>query len=286
MRITIRYALLSLLAASIPGSPLFSRTAGDSLDILARTGIVGIHTNFHGFDCCEFLFEGRTARIVRPAHAAEHRPWIWRARFWEHEPQTEVALLEKGFHVVYCDVAELYGNAEAIGIWDRFYEMLVGAGLCPKPVLEGLSRGGIYIYRWAAAHPDRVACVYADAPVLDVRSWPGGKGRSNGNREEWERLKNNFGLQTEDEARAFRGSPMDLATEIAHAGFPMLHICGDADVIVPMDENTDPFERLILSAGGTITVIRKPGIGHHPHSLADPRPIVDFILAAVSHACR
>ena len=25
-------------------------------------------------------------------------------------------------------------------------------------------------------------------------------------------------------------------------------------------------------------VILKPGVGHHPHSLKDPTPIVDFIL--------
>ena len=30
--------------------------------------------------------------------------------------------------------------------------------------------------------------------------------------------------------------------------------------------------------GGNIYVISKPGIGHHPHALKDPRPIVDFIL--------
>ena len=33
-------------------------------------------------------------------------------------------------------------------------------------------------------------------------------------------------------------------------------------------------------AGGfvTIRVIHKPGIGHHPHGLDDPTPVVDFIL--------
>ena len=33
---------------------------------------------------------------------------MWRARFWGHEPQTDIDLLEKGFHIVYCDVADLY----------------------------------------------------------------------------------------------------------------------------------------------------------------------------------
>ena len=30
---------------------------------------------------------------------------------------------------------------------------------------------------------------------------------------------------------------------------------------------------------GPIEVIHKPGIGHHPHSLKDPKPIVEFVLA-------
>ena len=60
----------------------------------------------------------------------------------------------------------------------------------------------------------------------------------------------------------------------------MLHVCGDADETVPVDENTEPFEKIIRTLGGDITVIHKAGVGHHPHSLADPRPIVDFILRA------
>jgi pimeloyl-ACP methyl ester carboxylesterase len=278
-----RYVLLSFFALSLSNA---ADAQKPGFDILERAGITGAHSNFHGYDCCEFLYEGHTARIVRPYKVADTRPWIWRARFWEHEPQTEIALLAKGFHVVYCDVAELYGNPEALGIWDRFYGMLTRAGLCKKSTMEGLSRGGIYIYRWAAAYPDRVACVYADAPVLDIRSWPGGKGRSGGNPEEWERLKRNFGLRSEQEALTFNGSPLDLADSLAHCGFPMLHVCGDADEVVPIEENTDLFEKRILAAGGSIRVIRKPGIGHHPHSLVDPQPIVDFVLEATGKGCR
>jgi len=250
-------------------------------NLLAASEIRGSRTSYFGFDCCDFTFESRNAKIVRPKRTAPGRPWIWRARFWGHEPQTEIALLERGFHLVFCDVAELFGNTEAIGIWNRFYEMLTKAGLSTKTVLEGFSRGGLYIYRWAVVNPDRVACIYADAPVLDFKSWPGGKGRGGGNPAEWERFKRNFHLASEDEALAFEGNPLDLAREIAGAGFPMLHVCGDADSTVPIEENTDIFEKKILTCGGHITVIRKPGIGHHPHSLPNPQPIVDFILNSV-----
>ena len=30
--------------------------------------------------------------------------------------------------------------------------------------------------------------------------------------------------------------------------------------------------------GGAITLIAKPGVGHHPHGLADPTPVVEFII--------
>lgn len=237
-------------------------------------------SNYYGFECTDFSFEGRNARIVRPRRTALGTPWILRARFWGHEPQTEIALLERGFHVAYCDLAELFGNDEAIGIWNRFYDLLTRGGFSDKPALEAFSRGGLYAYRWAAANPTRVACVYADAPVLDFKSWPGGMGRGHGNPEEWERFKRDFGLKTEEQAIGFRGNPVDLAPVIARAGFPLLHVCGDSDVTVPIEENTDIFESKILEAGGNITVIRKPGIGHHPHSFPNPQPIVDFVLGA------
>ncbi|MFM7138504.1 MAG: hypothetical protein ACKO1M_15790 [Planctomycetota bacterium] len=37
-------------------------------------------------------------------------------------------------------------------------------------------------------------------------------------------------------------------------------------------------ERRYRELGGTIEVIHKPGVGHHPHGLDDPSPVVDFIL--------
>lgn len=42
-----------------------------------------------------------------------------------HEPQTDIALLEHGFHIMYCDVADMYGSPEAVKRWNRFYKMMV-----------------------------------------------------------------------------------------------------------------------------------------------------------------
>lgn len=236
--------------------------------------------NFYGFQGYDFTFGGKDAKIVFPKKTIPGHPWVWRARFWGHEPQTDIALLERGFHVVYCDVAELFGNNEALSVWNGFYQMLTRAGLADKAVMEGMSRGGMYIYRWVAKYPARVSCIYADAPVLDMKSWPGGTGKSEQNVYNWETFKKDFGFSTDEEAMAFKGNPIDLAGTIAKAGFPMLHVVGDADKVVPVSENTGPFEQKIKEAGGMIKVIHKPGVGHHPHSLPNPEPIVRFILRA------
>ncbi len=238
--------------------------------------------NFYGFQGYDFTFWGKDAKVVAPKETAPGHPWVWRARFWGHEPQTDIALLERGFHVAYCDVAELFGNNEALFIWNGFYEMLTNAGLAHKAVMEGMSRGGMYIYRWAEKYPERVSCIYADAPVLDMKSWPGGRGKSEKNDQNWEIFKKDFDFNTDEPAIAFKGNPLDFAGKIAKTGIPMLHVVGDADNVVPVSENTEPFAQKINDAGGFVKVIHKPGIGHHPHSLPNPQPIIDFILMANS----
>ena len=166
----------------------------------------------------------------------------------------------------------------ALSVWNDYYKLLTRAGLAKKAFMEGMSRGGVYVYRWAATYPQRVAAVYADAPVLDLKSWPGGMGQSKESPETWKIFKEDFNLKTENEAVAFKGNPIDMTRKIAKSGFSMLHIVGDADNVVPVSENTALFEQRIKAAGGSIQVIHKPGIGHHPHSLLNPQPIVDFIM--------
>jgi lysophospholipase L1-like esterase/pimeloyl-ACP methyl ester carboxylesterase len=241
-----------------------------------------VMSSFYGYACADFAYKNRNCKVVSPKKVADGQPWIWRARFWGHEPQTDIALLERGFHIVYMDVAEMYGNEASILLWNQFYDYMHNIGMSKKVVLEGMSRGGIYAYNWALQNPNKVAAVYADAPVLDMKSWPGGLGKGPGSKNDWSIFKNDFNL-TEEQAKNFKNSPLDNAELIAKGGYPMLHVVGDADEVVPVDENTNPFEVRIKNAGGDITVIHKKGIGHHPHSLANPTPIVDFILKSTGY---
>jgi len=238
----------------------------------------GKKTLWHGHARYAFVVDGRRCIVVAPKTPAPHRPWIWRARFFGHEPQTDVALLKKGFHVVYMDVAGLFGAPKAVAHWDAFYRYLTGKhGLAAKCALEGMSRGGLIIFNWAAANPDKVACIYADAPVCDFKSWPGGRGKGKGSRRDWLACLKAYGL-TEAQALAYRKNPIDNLAPLAKAKVPILSICGGADAVVPFAENTAILQERYHKLGGPSEVVIKEGVGHHPHSLKDPAPIVAFIL--------
>lgn len=237
--------------------------------------------NFYGHKGVEFtLKSGEACKVVMPERPAPGRPWVLRARFWGHEPQTDIALLERGFHIAYCDVADLYGSPEATARWDRFYRYMTRRGMSRKVVLEGMSRGGLIVYNWAARHPKRVACIYADAPVMDLKSWPMGCGHGEGSETDVERMLEAYGWKNRREAMAWQGNPTDHAARLAAAGVRILHVVGSADRVVPVDENTDVFAQHMALQGGNMQIIRKKGVGHHPHSLYNPAPIVRFVLKA------
>ena len=176
-------------------------------------------------------------------------------------------------------VPNMLGSPAAVEHWNAFYEELTTTyGFAKKAALVGLSRGGLYCYNWAAANPDKVACIYGDAPVCDFKSWPGGKGSGKGSPTEWARLLKVYGFENEQEAINYTQNPIDNLAPLARAGVPLLHVYGEVDVVVPWKENTGVIATRYKKLGGSIKLIGKPGVGHHPHGLEDSTPIVDFIL--------
>jgi pimeloyl-ACP methyl ester carboxylesterase len=175
-------------------------------------------TQWHGFDRYDFLMDEQTLAItpfkapsgegsgvknpekgqrrcilVVPKSAAPGNPWSWQGCYWDHQPQAEIELLKRGFHVAYISAnATLKPGKE----WDAWYAFLVGQqGLSQKPAFIGMSRGGEYSYTWATAHPGQVSCIYADNPGM--------------NKEAFSRL-------------------LDLARN----DVPLLHVCGSIDPLL------------------------------------------------------
>jgi pimeloyl-ACP methyl ester carboxylesterase len=221
----------------------------------------------------DFVVEGRPALLIVPEKPAPGKPWIWRPEWFGDFPQADLALVARGWHVGYINVKDMYGDPASMALMDAYYRRVrADYGLAPRVVLEGVSRGGLYAFNFAAQWPERVAAMYLDAAVLDLNSWPGRKSPL------WADMLAGYGL-TDAQMATAKISPLDRIEPVARAGIPIFGVSGDADESVPYWENLAVLVTRYRAAGGLIEVVIKPGGKHHPHSLADPTPIVDFLVA-------
>ncbi len=171
-------------ATSVATAPQAPKTAGPQP--IAYAPFEGEKTQWHdGFDRYDYVMDEKTfvikpferpaneryavgnpapgtrrCIVVVPRTPAAGNPWSWQACYWDHEPQTEVELLRRGFHV--CFVSPDPGKT-----WDAWYDYLTEKhGLSKKPAFIGMSKGGVNEYEWTTAHPDSVSCIYADNPAI------------------------------------------------------------------------------------------------------------------------
>ncbi len=250
--------------------------------VLVSQELPGIKSVWHGFEKYEFEFEGRKAHIVKPEETLEGNPWVWRARFPNWHYQMDSILLSEGYHIAYINTNNMYGSPRAVKVWGRFYKYLVDLhGFNKKLSLEGVSRGGLFVYNWAKRHPDKVNCIYAEAPVCDFKSWPGGFGKGKGSKADWERLKKEYGFKSDEEAKAYAYNPVDNLENLAKAKVPVLHMVGLKDGVVPVDENTDALISRYIKLGGIATVVPctegKQDLWGHHFEIETPRLGADFI---------
>jgi pimeloyl-ACP methyl ester carboxylesterase/lysophospholipase L1-like esterase len=279
----LKHAWLTKTGHKRPGVPAGkpldqAQQEADALMTQYKAAITPRTSQWNGFEKLDFTVAGRAALLVKPKQVATDAPWVWRTEFFGHEPQADLALLAKGYHVAYIDVQNLYGAPVAMQAMDDFHAHLTARfALSERCVLFGFSRGGLFAFNWAARNPQKTAGLYVDAPVCDFKSWPGAKGKGPGSAVDWERCLKAYGF-TEEQAIKYELNPVDNLSPLAKAKIPILAVIGDADEVVPVPENIDIVEKRYLALGGPIKVIRKPGGKHHPHSLKDPQPIVDFVL--------
>lgn len=254
---------------------IYRQLTGEEPPAHVSQSFPGLKGKWKGFDQYTFAYQDREAIVVCPKHAATGNPWIWRPAFFGAFASVDEELLRRGFHVAYYDLTHLYGSPRARKSGTDFYWNMVRMyGLSPKVTLEGFSRGGLFAYNWAADHPDKVACIYVDAPVCNVFSWPG---RSPENAGLWKGLLEEWGL-ADDQMNSFSGNPIDRLKPLTDAGIPVICVCGDSDKVVPFSENSAIVRQRYTAMGAPFELILKPGVDHHPHSLSDPAPVVDFII--------
>jgi len=104
--------------------------------------------NFYTIE--NFTFQGREAWIKQPKNPMEGNPWVWRAHFPFWHKDVDSLLLLKGVRIVYVNTNDMLANDTSMQVWDDFYTCLtVKRHFSEKVILEGVSRGGFYVYTWA-----------------------------------------------------------------------------------------------------------------------------------------
>lgn len=100
--------------------------------------------DYHGGTQCNYDYNGRLLIIVQPAkRRAEVCPWVWRAEFFDAFPAVDIALLEKGYVIVYYCLSDMYGCPQAVLEMKRAHDFVVKEfSLCEKADIFGFSRGG------------------------------------------------------------------------------------------------------------------------------------------------
>ncbi|MGI6264112.1 MAG: alpha/beta hydrolase family protein [Acutalibacteraceae bacterium] len=234
---------------------------------------------YNGYEQHTFTCAGHEGTLILP-----HTPlkpgnrWIWRAEFLGAFDSVDRMLLERGWCLAYLRVSDMYGCPQAVEWMEEFRRLVVNEwDLCEKTVLEGFSRGGLYACNFALTHPDKVSCLYLDAPVLGIRNWPAGLGtypRWGG--EEWEQCKRWYGV-TDESILTFDRDPLDRFDELLDADIPVVLICGLKDQAVYFPENGQKLIDAYQRRDGKLMTVLKPDCDHHPHSVEDPTAVCDFI---------
>jgi sialidase-1 len=222
--------------------------------------------DWHGYTKRSFPFMDKPCFVVEPRIAAPGKPWVWRTSWPDYHPEVDWELLHNGCHVAHIDCVDMLGCDAALDRMDRFYAQVRATwGLAETYALEAVSCGGLHAYRYAARHPGRVACLYADTPVMDLKSWPLQWPEHDGH---LQGALKHYGFDSIDALKAYRGNPVDCLAPLAEARIPIRHVISLDDQVVPPGANTLEAQRRLQALGHdmeVITVARgtRSSHGHH-----------------------
>ncbi|MBE6550822.1 MAG: alpha/beta hydrolase [Ruminococcaceae bacterium] len=229
---------------------------------------------FEGFKCIDFEFDGLGAKVVVP-NVTPNGLWALKTEYFNAFPAEETELLNRGWHIAFnvnhtrwAEPLDLERKAKFVDyVSERF-------DLSKKAALVGMSCGGLIAVKFAALYPEKVSCLYLDAPVMNLLSCPAALGDSQTSLlEEYIRCTG----RTLSQLLSYRDNPIDKMDILLKNDLPIILAAGDSDTVVPYHENGALLEKYYKENNGTIYVFMKKGVGHHPHGLEDPTIIADLI---------
>jgi len=147
----------------------------------------------------------------------------------------------------------------------------------------GMSCGGLHAIKTAASHPDMAACLYLDAPVLNLLSCPCCLGMEGATGAAMiPEMLDALGL-TMSELICYREHPMDKIPALVENRIPVALVWGDADMTVPFAENGALLKAAYEKTDIPAYYLRKPGVEHHPHGPGEAH--MDEVIAFIEEAC-
>ena len=238
-------------------------------------------SDWFGYERRDFRFEDRDALIVLPKEKPNGK-WAVKMEYFGAFPNLETELLSRGWCLAYLQNVNRWGTDADSDAKDRFAGFMAREfGLEDRFVCVGMSCGGLCSVNFAAKYPSRVSVLYLDAPVINLLSCPMGFGAGEklGGGGGWNEIQAALGFRDVSELLLYRDHPLDRLPKLAENRIPVALVYGDADVTVPYTENGIAVERLYREKGLPLFCAGKPGCGHHPHGLENPKPLADFIEA-------
>lgn len=224
-----------------------------------------------------FEVNGNQAFVMTAQNSGGAKPWVWYAPTLGNLPNSQHAwyfkrLTEHGISVAGINLGEVRGSPASAEKFTAFYDEMVRRGFSPKPVLLGQSRGGLMMLTWAMRNPGKVTAFAGIYPVCNLASWPMKNSK--------DKVLKDYGL-SEDEllANLSRYNPIDNLQGLLANKVPFFIVHGNADTLVPYDENGKLLKERYEAGGGQIAVKIVDGGGHKvTPSFFECQELLDFVL--------
>ena len=232
---------------------------------------------FDNYKIEEFYFAERKAVIIYP-NCNPNGKILLKTEYLDAFPNFDEAMLDRGYYLIHIYHRSRWApdvETEIMADFIKYCAKKLDAS--SKVILEGMSCGGLQAAKLAQSHPELVAVMYLDAPVLNILSMAGlGELSSETACAFWREIVDAYGINKSSIVN-FRQSPIDNMAPLTENNIPVIMLYGNSDNVVIYHENGKVLEEYYKEKGGNIKVIAKSMCGHHPHGLDDPTPIIEFI---------
>ena len=284
----MRYKLKIILLVFVLTHCCFAKILAQSSENVAEAPWKQAETikneEWKGFSVKSFPLESFNIQVAFPDNFSETKPWTFLIGVLDgYHIEMNEKLLKSGVAVVAVNIFNVFGSEYGLKLMDQVYDIVrVEYGFSQKCCLYGVSRAGLSVYNWARRHPERVACIYCEGPVLDFKTWPMSWKPS---AKHWKDLKKLYNFSSDEEAVAYKGNPIDNLKPIADANIPVRHVISltskhDTQT-VPNDKNTLKAQRIFKELGHTIDIAIIPD-----GQLKPPDPFDDESVSFIVRWCK